>query len=245
MTTNDRKDVHNSSVPNLCQNCEARHRGICGVLSENELLELSKSSRQVTRKSGEKLINDADPIQSYASVMRGVVKLSKILEDGRQQVVGLQFAPDFLGRLYGRESNLNADAASDVELCRMPKSTVEALVAHNPALEGRLLEQTLRELDEAREWMVTLGRKTANEKVASFLYLIATHEDPTHNDISISFDLPLTRADIADFLGLTIETVSRQFTKLRKSEVIVIKNHRHIEVPNTEKLRRACGYGAS
>lgn len=243
MTNQERKDVHNSNVPNLCQNCEARHRGICGVLTEDELLNLSKTSRQVVRKAGEKLINDADPIESYASVMRGVVKLSKVLEDGRQQVVGLQFAPDFLGRLYGRESNLNADAASDVELCRMPKATVEALVADNPALEGRLLEQTLRELDEAREWMVTLGRKTANEKVASFLYLIATHEDPTHHVSSISFDLPLTRADIADFLGLTIETVSRQFTKLRKSGVIGIKNHRHIDVPDIEKLRRTCGYG--
>ncbi len=244
MTDSERKDVHNSAVPNLCQNCEARHRGICGVLEESELLELSRNSRQVVRKAGEQLINDADPIESYASVMHGVVKLSKVLEDGRQQVVGLQFAPDFLGRLYGRESNLNADAASDVELCRMPRAALEALVAKNPALEGRLLEQTLRELDEAREWMVTLGRKTANEKVASFLYLIATHKDPTHEDSAISFDLPLTRSDIADFLGLTIETVSRQFTKLRKSGIISIKNHRHISVADIEKLRRSCGYGS-
>ncbi len=242
--SSQRKDVHNSRVPRLCEFCEARHRGICGVLSDEELLELSKHSHQVHKGAGEPLINDTDPINSYASVMRGVVKLSKILEDGRQQVVGLQFAPDFLGRLYGRQSNLNADAASDVELCRMPKAAVESLVAHNPALEGRLLEQTLRELDEAREWMVTLGRKTANEKVASFLYLISTHKDPTHTDRSISFDLPLTRADIADFLGLTIETVSRQFTKLRKAGIIDIHNHRHISVPDIEKLRKSCGYGS-
>ncbi len=238
----ERKDVHNSRVPRVCQACEARHRGICGVLEEDELLELSKHSRQITRQAGDNLYVDADPIEAYASVLRGVVKLSKVLEDGRQQVVGLQFAPDFLGRLYAKESNLNADAASDVELCRMPKQALEALVANNPALERRLLEQTLRELDEAREWMVTLGRKTANEKVASFLYLIATHKDPLHTDNTISFDLPLTRADIADFLGLTIETVSRQFTKLRTNGVINIKNHRHISVPSIERLRGCCGY---
>ncbi len=238
----ERLDIHNSSVPVLCQNCEARHRGICGVLEDDELIELGKHSRQISRKAGDKLINDADPIESYASVMRGVIKLSKVLEDGRQQVVGLQFAPDFLGRLYAKESNLNADAASDVELCRMPKKVVENLVAKNPALERRLLDQTLRELDEAREWMLTLGRKTATEKVASFLYLIATHKDPDHSDKSISFDLPLTRSDIADFLGLTIETVSRQFTKLRTSGVIKIQNHRHISVPDIDRLLASCGY---
>jgi len=237
----ERKDVHKWELPLICCSCEARHRGMCGVLDEDELIELARHSRQVVRRSGEQLISDSETIESYASVMRGVVKLSKVLEDGRQQVVGLQFAPDFLGRLFGRQSALNADAASEVELCRMPKSVVERMVAQNPALEGRLLEQALRELDEAREWMVTLGRKTATEKVASFLYLIATHKDPTRDDNSAVFDLPLTRADIADFLGLTIETVSRQFTRLRANRIIEIENHRHVLVPDLKRLKNSCG----
>ncbi len=238
---NERQDVHNSKVPKICQSCEARHRGICGVLSESELLELSRHARQIKHKAGETVIGDSEEINSYASVMHGVIKLSKVLEDGRQQVVGLQFAPDFLGRLFGKESTLNTDAASDVELCRMPKATIERLVATNPALEGLLLEQTLRELDEARDWMVTLGRKTATEKVASFLYLIATHKDPSHDDVEISFELPLTRADIADFLGLTIETVSRQFTNLKRQGVIEIEHHRQLRVPDINRLKRYCG----
>ncbi len=237
----ERRDVHNSELPVMCRSCEARHRGICGVLDENELLELSRHSRQVVCRSGEQLISDSETIESYASVMRGVIKLSKVLEDGRQQVVGLQFAPDFLGRLFGQQSAINADAASEVELCRMPKSVLERMVSQNPALEGRLLEQTLRELDEAREWMVTLGRKTATEKVASFLYLIATHKDPLHGEQRVVFDLPLTRADIADFLGLTIETVSRQFTRLRANKVIEIENHRHVLVPDLNRLKNSCG----
>ena len=239
--TEERKDVHNSSVPKICRSCEARHRGICGVLSETELLELSRHSRQITHRAGETVIGDTEEINSYAAVMHGVIKLSKVLEDGRQQVVGLQFAPDFLGRLFGKESTLNTNAASEVELCRMPKAVIERLVATNPALEGLLLEQTLRELDEAREWMVTLGRKTATEKVASFLYLIATHKDPTHEDKAISSDLPLTRADIADFLGLTTETVSRQFTNLKRNGVIEIEQHRHLRVPDFDRLKRYCG----
>ena len=237
----ERKGVHKCELPVICCNCEARYRGICGVLDEDELVELSRHSRQVVRCAGEPLISDNETIESYASVMRGVIKLSKVLEDGRQQVVGLQFSPDFLGRLFGRQSAINADAASEVELCRMPKSVVERMVAQNPALEGRLLEQTLRELDEAREWMVTLGRKTATEKVASFLYLIATHEDPSHDDNSVVFDLPITRADIADFLGLTVETVSRQFSRLRASGVIEIENYRHVMVPDLSRLKNSCG----
>jgi CRP/FNR family transcriptional regulator len=88
--------------------------------------------------------------------------------------------------------------------------------------------------------MLTLGRKTAQEKVASFLYLIATHVDPESADAA-TFDLPLSRADIADFLGLTIETVSRQMTKLRKDGLIRIENNRHVSVPDIAALSHAAG----
>jgi CRP/FNR family transcriptional regulator len=103
------------------------------------------------------------------------------------------------------------------------------------------MAQTLRELDEAREWMVTLGRKTAAEKVASFLLLIATHLDPEAEGDSRRFDLPLSRADIADFLGLTIETVSRQLSRLKSDGIISIVANRHIEVPRLSKLKASCG----
>ncbi|WP_287228175.1 Crp/Fnr family transcriptional regulator [Mesorhizobium sp.] len=186
---------------------------------------------------------DGMPVESYANVMRGVVKLTKVLEDGRQQIVGLQFAPDFLGRLFTPDSAVTAEAASDVDLCRVSKSGLERLIAANPKLERRLMEQTLRELDEAREWMVTLGRKTAAEKVASFLYLIATHLDPSADSEQKGrkFILPLTRGDVADFLGLTIETVSRQLSRLRAEKVIAISAVTQVDVPDLERLRKRCG----
>jgi len=239
-----RNDIHNSNVPILCRSCEARHKGMCGVLDTEQLVELAHHTRTVTHEAGEELIGDSTPIQSYANVMRGVVKLTKVLEDGRQQVVGLQFAPDFLGRLYGSENRVSAEAATDVEVCRVPRHALESLIAGNPALEHRLMQQTLRELDEARDWMVALGRKTAQEKVASFLYLIAGHIDPAFEDETTgpsAFDLPLSRADMADYLGLTIETVSRQMTKLRAAGIIAIVNYRHIEVPDLDALKARCG----
>lgn len=117
------------------------------------------------------------------------------------------------------------------------------MMKESPELEHRLLMQALKELDEAREWMVTLGRKTAAEKVASFLLLIARNIDPNQSAMATEavFDLPLTRADIADFLGLTIETVSRQMTILRKEGVIEIENNRHVTVRDMERLARRAG----
>lgn len=234
-----RNDIHHSDIPVLCQSCETRHQGICGAMTPEQLLAVSRHSRRVHHAAGDELLADAMPITSYGHLLRGVVKLSKVLEDGRQQVVGLQFAPDLLGRLFASESRVTAQAASDVDLCVIPKAALEAMVRDNPALEHRVMLQTLRELDEARDWMVTLGRKTAAEKVASFLYLIASHIDPT-GEVT-TFDLPLSRADIGDFLGLTIETVSRQMSKLKADGVIEIENYRHVSVPDLARLRVRCG----
>jgi len=236
-----RLDVHNSDIPVLCRSCEARHQGICGVLDADELVTLAKLTHKARHAAGDQLIGEGAEIVSYANVVRGVIKLSKVLADGRQQVVGLQFAPDFLGRLFGRESVVSAEAASSVDLCVIPRPALERLVASTPALEHRLMQQTLRELDEARDWMVTLGRKTAQEKVASFIHLVAAHADPTaETGDDVAFELPLTRSDIGDFLGLTIETVSRQLTRLRRLGAIEVDG-RHVRVPDIEALRELCG----
>lgn len=233
------------SVPDLCASCEVRHRGMCGALSDIQLQQLSQHTSRHFYGPGDELLGDADDITSYATIIRGVVKLVKILEDGRQQIVGLQFAPDLIGRLFSNESELSAEAATEIEICRVPKPVLERMIADTPALEHKLMQQSLRELDEARSWMVTLGRKTAAEKVASFLHLIATHHDPENRPASapgaIEFTLPLTRADIADFLGLTLETVSRQISKLRLDGVIELVSSRVVRVWDIDRLASRCG----
>jgi len=236
-------NIHNSDIPVLCQACEARHRGVCGALEPAQLVALAKSSSKRKVCAGAELIGDSEEVVGYSNVLSGVVKLSKTLADGRQQIVGLQFAPDFLGRPFKAESAINAEAATEVSLCSFPKPTMDRMIAESPGLEHRLLKQTLKELDEARDWMVTLGRKTASERVASFLLLIARNIDPTAdpNRRRASFTLPLTRADIADFLGLTIETVSRQMTKLRSDGIIEIENNREVTVADMARLGGRAG----
>ena len=115
-----------------------------------------------------------------------------------------------------------------------------------PGLQQRLFQHTLDELDAARDWMLLLGRKTAEEKVASFLYMQARRSLPTgcvHKGTpgAAAFELPLTRSDIADYLGLTIETVSRQLTRLKTSSVILLSTNRLIMVPDLDRLAQAAG----
>lgn len=238
-----RLDVHNSQVPVVCRSCEARHRGICGVLTADQLTHLSRQASRQVFNADQEMIAPGATSHRHGAILGGVVKLTKLLGDGRQQIVALQFAPDYLGRPFKRESEVGAQAATEVRVCSFPKSTIEDLIRRSPELEHRLHEQSLKELDEARDWMVTLGRKNANEKVASFLHLIASHIDPERSGGAIRFELPLKRADIADFLGLTIETVSRQLTKLRNAGIVEIENNRSVVVPDAERLRNASGNG--
>lgn len=179
---------------------------------------------------------------TYSNVLSGIVKLTRNLSDGRQQIVGFHFAPDFLGRPFGAKRPIRAEALTKVALCSFPKTIIERMLDDSPKLGQNLLNHALNKLDEARDWMAALGRKTASEKVASFLLMIARNIDPAyHPASSISFDLPLTRADIADFLGLTIETVSRELSRLKFDGVIRIVNKRHISLASMVQLEERCG----
>lgn len=236
-----RQDVHTVGIPVLCASCEARHKGVCGALNPEQLVELSKHAFKHKVLRGEEIVGDAETVTTYSNILTGVAKLSKTMPDGRQQIVGLQFAPDFLGRPYDDESRLNVEAATDLKLCSFPKTAFDRMMEQTQGLEKRVFQQTLRELDEARDWMLTLGRKTATEKVASFLLMIARNFDPTRaGSVTVAFDLPLPRADIADFLGLTIETVSRQMTKLAASGVVSVQG-RHVEVRHVDRLSVLAG----
>ena len=229
----------NSSIGRgRCQTCAIRHQAVCGALKDDELTRLNQIARHRNFAPGQIVMSDDDRAEFFANVVSGVVKLAKTMPDGRQQIVGLLFAPDFVGRAYSENNPYFAEAATAVELCCFPRDSFESLLREFPGLEHRLFERTLNELDSAREWMVLLGRKTAQEKVASFLLLLADHigkpspDNPAHSE----FMLPLKRADIADFLGLTLETVSRQMTKLRKMGAIDIRKNLEVTVQDTDRL---------
>lgn len=237
---NHLNSTYHSRIPNPCRGCVNRFRGLCGTLSDGQILILSKYARLRLIEPGTELIREKIPTNNYYIIISGVLKLSKLMIDGRQQFVGLQFAPDCIGRPFHEDSRVNVVAATEVKICSISRSILDLMIAEIPELKHRLFKQKLNELDAARDWLLTLGRKTASEKVASLLSLVAIHSSPNNQENAIEFDLPMCRADIADFLGLTTETVCRQITKLRKEKVIKVVNDRHIIIPDlTRLLRRA------
>ena len=229
-------------LPMACRDCVARDSGVCAAITAGELTEVSRYTMRRTVRAGTELYGQGSQALSYANILKGAVKLTKGLSDGRQQIVGLQFSPNFVGRPFARDSVVSAEAATDVEICAVAKPALDRLLSRNPDLQNKLFSQVLVELDGARDWMLTLGRKSAREKVASFLHLIATRSDPDQD--ATTFELPLTRQDIGDFLGLTIETVSRQMTNLRRDKIIEVKNNRHVTVPDMDRLADAAGLDA-
>ena len=201
---------------------------------------MSEHTSKTTHVPNTDLSAEATSSRRYANILSGVVKLAKMSRDGRQQIVGLQFAPDFMGRPFADDTDVEAIASTNVRLCSFPVSVLEGLLEETPAMERLIYKQTMAELDEARDWLFALGRKSAREKVASFLLLIATHSDPEREGgESLEIELPLKRADIADFLGLTIETVSRQITNLRKDGTIEVIDRNRVKIPRFSALKSA------
>ncbi len=159
-------------------------------------------------------------------------------------MVGLLLPSDFVGRPGRDGAAYNVVATTDVVMCCFRKKPFEDLMARTPHIAHRLLEMTLDELDAAREWMLVLGRKTAREKIASLLAIIARRDaslTPKGATNHMSFDLPLTREAMADYLGLTLETVSRQMSALKKDGVISLEGKRRVTVPDMGRLMEEAG----
>ena len=233
-------------VPLKCDHCAIRHRAICRVLSADNLARINEIARQKRYRAGETIFFEGDDVKYLGNVVSGVVKLGKLLPDGRQQIVGLQFASDFLGCAFKGKATCHAEAATDVELCIFPREPFKTLMNDIHDLKDRLFANTIDELDAAREWLLLLGRHSAREKVARFLLMIARRIPNigcgADKEVdAIRFNLPLSRADIADFLGLTIETVSRQITRLKTDGLIEVEQNRTITVPSVARLEAASG----
>lgn len=235
-----------SKPPAECLICEVRACGMCAALSDENLNELRKITRSREYKAGEQIFGDEEELLNYATIKDGIVELSKILPDGRQQTIGLGFPPDFIGRAYKDKNSYYATALTDVNVCTFPRGLFDAYLKKTPELEHRLFELTLNELDTAREWMLMLGRMTALEKVAMMLLKFSDRIQEVRllegkMDEPVEFELPLTRAEIADFLGLTIETVSRQFSVLKQKGLIRVRAQRFVELLKKQELEELAG----
>ena len=227
-----------------CSECPIRHRAVCAKCETDELEQLEDIKYYRTFSAGQPIAWAGDELGFVASVVRGVATLSHTLEDGRTQMLGLLLPSDFVGR-PGRESSAyDITAVSDVTLCCFRRKPFEALLYKTPHIGERLLEMTMDELDAAREWMLILGRKTAREKIASLLTIFARRETAvgfSMGNAQVTIDLPLTREAMADYLGITLETVSRQISALKRDGIIALEGKRRVVVPDMAVLMGETG----
>jgi CRP/FNR family transcriptional regulator len=222
-----------------CANCPIRHRAVCARCEGDELDRLEEMKYYRSFEAGQTIAWTGDRMDFVASVVTGIATLSHTLEDGRTQMVGLLLPSDFIGRPGREKAPYDVTATTDVVMCCFRRKPFEDMMERTPHIAQRLLEMTLDELDAAREWMLLLGRKTAREKIASLLAIIARRDAAlklARSGGSIEFDLPLTREAMADYLGLTLETVSRQMSALKRDGVILLASKRHISVPDFDRL---------
>ena len=222
-----------------CEDCPIRYRAVCASCEAPELDRLDATKYYRRYEAGQVVTLAGERMEFVGSVVAGVAGLSQAMEDGRTQMVGLLLPSDFLGRPGREASTYTVTALSDLTLCCFRRKPFEELLRSSPRIAARLLDMTLDELDAAREWLLLLGRKSAREKIASFIAALARREAGLHRarpQGCVRIDLPLTRETMADYLGLTLETVSRQISALKRDGVIALEGNRRVTVPDFHRL---------
>lgn len=219
-----------------------RNRAICADLDGSEIALLNDIGRPMHLQPGERLLWEGEDAVLVANVVDGVMKLSTQTADGKEQILGLVYASDFLGRPFGKTTPYGAEALTSTQVCVFQRAEFDRFAREHPRLEHKLLERTLAELDRTRRWMLLLGRMNAEQKLASFLLetserLVPPDCSPVVAGAPRALALPLSRRQIADILGLTIETVSRQFTRLKSDGLIEVLGRREIAILQPERLK--------
>jgi CRP/FNR family transcriptional regulator, anaerobic regulatory protein len=230
-------DWATTTLPSRCSSCAVRDTALCASMSDDELVALSAIGRRRTIAPGQVVRWAGDEANLCASIVRGTLKVTATMADGREQIVGLLFPGDFVGQLFSVESDFTVTAIVEADLCSYPRRAFEALLDEFPRLERMLLKRTLASLNEARERMLALGRKTALERVVGFIQSLVERLGQRHRDGTVHVTIPVSRGEMADYLGLTIETVSRQLTRLRTASIIAfVGGNRDCQILDPEQL---------
>jgi len=218
-----------------CGACPVRALTVCAALEEEELSRLADIVHTHRVEGNQTIFSEGDAASNMFNVTAGSAKIYKLLPDGRRQITGFLFSGDFLGLAVNDRYAYSAETVATTSICRFPRRKMDQLMDEFPKLQRRLFRLASNELAAAQDQMLLLGRKTAKEKIASFLVMLAQRavrrgqrDNPVH--------VPMSRADIADYLGLTTETVSRTFTQLKSSGTIRLLEGGKVQITDTGKI---------
>jgi CRP/FNR family transcriptional regulator len=233
-------NLANRAAPASCDDCGARRHGLCEVLSDDELAFLARAAQHVSLPANAVFVEEGEPAAYFFNVNSGNIRLYKSMPDGRRQITGFAGPGYFLGLASTARNVFSAETMEPARLCRFSRASLLAVFEEFPVLERKLLDVAMHELVIGQQQMLLLGRKTAIERIASFLLSWAERLEicpsgalPKPNS---AMPLPLSRTDLADYLGLTIETVSRSLSQLKRDGLIEIPNIHEIVLLRPQAL---------
>lgn len=240
-----KEDLHDFSLQHnpkchQCDGCTVKPISICEPLNPIEQKELSQKLSHITLSEGETLFNEADTGEHVYTVTSGYIKIFKTMPDGRCQIMSFVIPGDFFGLAQSGIHTYTAQAVTQSTLCRFSKASLEKSLDKWAHMKNNFYNILTHELCNAQNQILLLGRKCALEKVSSFILDIHKRSQKIGVHSPIVY-LPMSRTDIADYLGLTGETVSRTFSALAKDGIIKSRGKRHVEIKEMAKLIAACG----
>lgn len=214
-----------------CHGCPVRDLAVCGVLGNEDLKSFRHLGCSLRLRAGQSLFRQGEPALSVFTVTQGTLKSYRILPDGRRQVTGFHFPGDLVGIALDDDHEVTIEALENATVCAVPVRRFDDFVEDHPPMERELYIAAARELVAAKQQMVLLGRKTAIERVGSFFLALAERQG---TDI---INLPMNRSDIADYLGLTKETVSRILAELKSGRMIRLHAIGRVEILDRARLK--------
>jgi len=220
-----------------CLHCNVRHLAVCSALAPEEVQALERVTLSQLVPNGATLARTGEPRLHVYTLTVGALRLVRTLADGRRQVCGFVLPGDYLGLSGSDNHRYDIEAIADSRVCRVGLSQMKDLRARYPHLERKLLQRACQELDAAQDAALALARMQPPEKLADFLLRLAARE-AVRGETSNRVTLPMGRGDIADHLGLTMETVSRTFTKLRQQGLIALPHLNVVEILDVAALQK-------
>lgn len=224
-----------------CASCPVRDSAACAVLSEAERDALATAGRTRVLKRGEMLFAAGDDEAACATLVSGALKVSAIDREGTEQILSLVHPSGFIGELFTPFAHHDVVALTESRLCTFSRVDIERAIEDHPALSRALLRRSQEDLLATRNLLEMTAHASAEARLAALLHDFAVAASDSSCHLASEFELPLTRGEIANMLGLTIETVSRKFGELEEIGAIKRKGKRGIELVNPALLHELSG----
>jgi CRP/FNR family transcriptional regulator len=233
-----------STIPSnilQCATCPVRDQAACAALNGAERGELARLGRRRHIAKGQTVFAAGYDNDQCATLISGALKIASYGDDGTERLLSLVHPAGFVGEMFAPVAHHDVIAIADSELCVFSRSDYEAAIDRFPGLARALVRRTAEDLFTARSLIELQARRHSRGRVAAFLLAMARAASDSPCHAASQFDLPLTRGETADLLGLTIETVSRQFTALERDGVIERTGPRGIKLRDPERLGTLAG----